>query len=132
MAGKRKLTPPQLVFAKAILDGMSQVQAYRQAYPETSEKSALSNASRLMGTEGVARYIDSRRQKQETAETLTRTKKREFLAGVVAGNADRELTPLQLQAIAIDNKMAGHDAPERVEVSMNPLEKLVHAIQLED
>ena len=81
MAGKRKLTPPQLVFAKAILDGMSQVQAYRKAYPETSEKSALSNASRLMGTEGVARYIDSRRQKQETVETLTRTRKREFLLG---------------------------------------------------
>ena len=132
MAGKRKLTPPQLVFAKAILDGMSQGKAYKAAYPHTTDKAALSNGSRLIRTDCVREYIDSCRQKQETAETLTRTRKREFLAGVVAGNADRELTPLQLQAIAIDNKMAGHDAPERVEVSMNPLEKLVHAIQLED
>ena len=132
MAGKRKLTPPQLVFAKAILDGMSQKRAYMKAYPNTTERSAENGGSRLMSNNEVSRYIDSRMAKAETAETLTRTKKREFLAGVVAGNADRELTPLQLQAIAIDNKMAGHDAPERVEVSMNPLEKLVHAIQLED
>ena len=132
MAGKRKLTPPQLVFAKAILDGMSQAKAYKAAYPHTTDKAAKANGSRLIATDCVRQYVESRRQKQETAETLTRTRKREFLAGVVAGNADRELTPLQLQAIQIDNKMAGHDAPERVEVSMNPLEKLVHAIQLED
>jgi hypothetical protein len=132
MAGKRKISAPQLIFAKAILDGLSQKKAYLMAYPNSSPSSAGANGHRLLNTESVRQYVESRRQKQETAETLTRTRKREFLAGVVAGNADRELTPLQLQAIAIDNKMAGHDAPERVEVSVNPLEKLVHAIQLED
>ena len=145
----RNLSAQQKKFIDGILDGLSQKDAYLAAYPNSSEKAAESNSVRLIVKDKVRNEIKRLQKATETAKTLTRQRKREFLASVVLtpvgeitedsplchkkrtrrivsrgeDNDDYEIEeiemPSKLEAIKIDNQMAGDNEPDKIEQTIN-------------
>ena len=88
----RKLTPKQAAFARLVAGGLSQSEAYRQAYdshPDTAAKSMHQAASRVAAHAGVqARiaYVQGQKEKGIVAAALS----------------DRELVLTRLRTLADD------------------------------
>lgn len=119
------LTAKQEEFVKGIIDGKSQVEAYRSAYPnqKATDKTICENASRLMNNSKViARLAELREQMmkptimsaQERLEYLTRVIKGEEVEEVFSWEDGERVTASQpasiktrLQAIDLMNKMQG-------------------------
>lgn len=96
------------IFATNVAAGYSQTEAYLAAFPRSrSRDAARANASRLMAKDSIKAEVDRIRRENETDLMLTYREKREFLARVVRNYCQRDLDVLK--AIALDNKMAGHD-----------------------
>ena len=109
------LTAKQLAFCNAILDGKGPSEAYRTAgYYVGSPKVVSVKAQEVQNHPLVQQYIQEQRERLEDKRLLSREEKRRWLAKVVrkgVGRLDR------LKAVEIDNRMAGHNAPERVEIT---------------
>jgi hypothetical protein len=139
------LTEEQKIYARHRADGtLGKREAYLAAYPNASRKSAPVLASRMDQRPEVRAEIERLQKKTETSTVLTRQEKREFLARVVRakigeidetsdlcdsktlyydkeGNHIRTVLkmPSKAQCVEIDNKMAGHNEPEKVDVTVN-------------
>lgn len=101
------LTAKQEAFVQNIIQGMSQADAYRSAYPNQrmSDKTVWEAASRLMGNDKVLARLTELRE-QLTKETIMSAQKRlEWLTGVI--KSDDESTGDKLKAVDIMNKMQG-------------------------
>ena len=119
------LTAKQEAFVKGIIDGMSQADAYRQAYPnqKASDKTIHENASRLMANPKVLARVEELRKQmmnptimsaQERLEYLTRVvqgieteKKVEWDDGKAVTCEEPASIKTRLQAIDLMNKMQG-------------------------
>lgn len=104
---KDKLTPKQEKFIQNIIKGMSQRQAYRDAFnpDNTSDKTVDEKACRLFNEDKIqARYSDLIKE-LETEAIMTALEKRKLLKELAL---DKENSVNdRLKALDIDNKMAG-------------------------
>jgi len=136
----RALTGPQKRFCLGIAEGLSQKDAYLKAYPKSAKKSAEAAGSRLLSNVKVQQEVARLQKQVEEKSVLTRLEKRQFLARVVradiasldrssdlvdewsetttqSGGSEKIKMVSKATAIQIDNRMAGHEAPEKVELT---------------
>lgn len=111
----KKLTPAQQLFADLVIAGGKPSECYSKAYPSSSLKgTALSvEATRTKALPHVQRYIEVALAERRSEVLLTRDKKRQLLGGI----AQSKTAPYtaRIQAIQVDNRMTGDDAPVRIE-----------------
>ncbi|MCC8029648.1 MAG: terminase [Lachnospiraceae bacterium] len=93
-------------FVQNLIAGMSQRQAYRDAYPVSKRWKDVSvdNCASKLFTEVLPRYQEIQEQQKQDA-LLTRWEKRKLLADIARSNKND--TPDRLRAIDTDNKMEG-------------------------
>jgi len=120
------LTAKQEEFAKKIVEGMSQADAYRSAYSckRMSDKTIWENASRLMADSKVTARVTELRNELATPSIKTAQERMEWLTQLI-DNAE-EGTNEKLKAIDILNKMDGLYVQKiSGEVKMKKLEDLL-------
>jgi len=107
----KKLTPKQRHFARCVAGGMTQADAYREAYnpkPSTTAASIHTLASRLMSEVELRSRVDSlivQRDKALVASAVTdRQKVTAHLRDALAGG---ETDPLRLRAAELLGRSAG-------------------------
>lgn len=102
------LTPKQETFARKIIEGMSQADAYRSAYScaRMSDKTIWENASRLMADSKVKARVQELRDKIASDSVMSAQERLEWLTQLVKGG-DEVYTGDKLKAIDIMNKMTG-------------------------
>lgn len=101
------LTAKQEKFVQNILEGMSQADAYRSAYPnqKMSDKTVWETASKLMSNPKVITRLKELRDKIATDKIMSAQERMEWLTRLVKNN--EEDTTDKLKAIDIMNKMSG-------------------------
>lgn len=100
------LTPKQEKFVQGILQGMTQAQAYRQAYEaeNMSDDSVYREASRLIRKTAVRQRLEQL-QKELVGQSIASVWERlEFLTQVIRG--ERPVSD-KLKAVDLMNKMTG-------------------------
>lgn len=110
----KRLTPKQLAFAEAILDGKTPSDAYRAAYDTSGTPATVKvSASRILAHPAIAEYVAKGREKMAKARLLSRTKKREILFTIACNSKARAAE--RVKAIEVDNAMTGDNKPVRIE-----------------
>lgn len=101
------LTAKQELFVQNIIQGMSQADAYRSAYPNQrmSDKTVWETASKLMANPKVITRLTELRKELATPAIMSAQKRLEWLTGVI--QSQDESTGDKLKAIDIMNKMQG-------------------------
>ena len=101
------LTAKQEEFAKAIVEGMNQADAYRSAYStkNMADKTVWENASRLAADSKVSARIKELRDQIATTKIMSAQRRLEWLTEVIM-NGDVS-TSDKLKAADIMNKMQG-------------------------
>ncbi len=111
---KRKLTTQEISFANFIVDGLTQTEAYRRAYNNRLEGTALRvEAHKKANSPRIAEYIAGLRAKLEDSRLLTRQKKRQILFKIATDPKAKKGE--RIEAIKTDNAMTGDNKPVRVE-----------------
>ena len=100
------LTAKQEAFVQNIIQGMSQADAYRSAYPnqKMSDKTVWETASKLMANPKVVTRLEELRKELATPAIMTAQKRLEWLTEVINGENDINA---KLKAVDIMNKMQG-------------------------
>lgn len=130
------LTAKQEQFVKNIIDGMSQADAYRSAYPnqKMTDKTVWESASKLMKNPKVAARLEELRERMITPSVMSAQERLEYLTRVINGeeleqtydwdngervtcNAPASIRT-RLQAIDLMNKMQG-EYVQKIEGSLN-------------
>lgn len=138
------LTAKQEQFVKNIIDGMSQADAYRNAYPNQrmSDKTIHESASRLMNNSKIIARLKELRDQLAKPTIMSAQERLEFLTEVINGTkgekviemVDGEPTEIEvpasmknrLSAIDIMNKMQGEYTTKiEGELKMAKLEDLL-------
>lgn len=115
-----RLTAKEESFCQEIVKGTPVAAAFLGAgYRATSLRLAGINAQRTLGRSRVSARIQELRNMAARPSILTRARKNALLAAMVEKKllADEQLSPEQLKALEIDNRMQGHNAEEKVKVS---------------
>ena len=101
------LTAKQEQFVQNVIQGMSQADAYRAAYPNQrmSDKTVWETASKLMANPKVITRLEELRNELATPAIMTAQKRLEWLTTVI--NSKEESTGDKLRAVDIMNKMQG-------------------------
>lgn len=101
------LTANQEQFAQNIIQGMSQADAYRAAYPNQrmSDKTVWETSSKLANNPKVITRLEELRNALANPAIMSAQKRLEWLTGVI--NSGEESTGDKLRAIDIMNKMQG-------------------------
>lgn len=101
------LTAKQELFVQNIIQGMSQADAYRSAYPKQrmSDKTVWETASKLMANPKVITRLTELRNELATPAIMSAQKRLEWLTGVI--QSEGESTGDKLKAVDIMNKMQG-------------------------
>ena len=123
-----KISDSQRKFCQLTVDGVSHTEAYLQAYDGCkSRKGASVSAPRVLGYASVQQEIERLRKDMENKKGLTRLKKRQILEDIAT---DTSLTAnSRIQAIATDNRMMGHDEPDKTELKIDPWADLLSRIR---
>ena len=118
------LTTNQENFVQNIIQGMSQADAYRSAYPNQrmSDKTIWESASKLMANPKVITRLTELRKELATPAIMSAQKRLEWLTGVI--QSDDETTGDKLKAVDIMNKMQGEyvqkvEAEVKTETTIN-------------
>ena len=119
------LTANQEKFVQGIIEGKSQTEAYREAYPKqrSSDKTICEAASRLMANSKVRARINELRNALAGPSIMTAQERLEYLTGIVKGTRGEKVLKVidgqtveeelpvsvknKLSAIDIMNKMTG-------------------------
>ena len=100
-----------------LTNGLNQLQAYKSVY-KCSDKTAQSNATRVMENEGVRQYLQE--QQEKTAERLEITKEGLLQDLIQIKENNIETRPATaMKAIEIINKMSGFDAPIKQDITIS-------------
>ena len=99
------LTAKQEQFVKNIIDGMSQADAYRNAYPNqrNTDKTTHENASRLMNNPKIIARLKELRDKIANDKVMSATRRAERLTEF----ANDDDPNVAMKAIDLLNKMTG-------------------------
>lgn len=118
------LTANQEKFVQCIIEGKSQAEAYREAYPKqrSADKTIWEAASRLMANSKVNARIRELRDQLAKPSIMSAQERMEWLTNLV--KSDEEGTNEKLKAIDIMNKMQGEyvqkvEADVKNEVTIN-------------
>lgn len=129
------LTANQEKFVQGIIEGKSQAEAYREAYPKqrSSDKTVWEAASRLMANSKVNARIRELRDQLAKPSIMTAQERLEFLTQVINGTKGEKVIEIvdgeqveievpasmknRLSAIDIMNKMSG-EYTQKVEASV--------------
>lgn len=120
------LTPKQEEFAKAIVEGMNQADAYRSAYSckNMTDNAIYVNASKLASDAKVALRIKELREQLAKPTIKTAQERMEWLTQLI--DSAEESTNEKLKAIDILNKMEGLYVQKiSGEIKMKKLEDLL-------
>jgi phage terminase small subunit len=99
-------TPKQEVFVQGIIKGLSQADAYREAYKNRmSDKTIHEAASRLMADSKIQARIKELREQMDKDTIMSAQKRLEWLTEAI-GNKDISVAD-KLRAIDLMNKMQG-------------------------
>ncbi len=111
------LTPKQEQFVQNIIQGMSQADAYRSAYPKQkmSDKTVWEAASRLMKNDKVVARLSELRAELAKPSIMSAQERLEWLTRIIEGG---NLLQDKLRAVDIMNKMTG-EYVQKVEGSLN-------------
>lgn len=118
------LTAKQEQFVKNIIDGMSQADAYRYAYPNQrmSDKTIWEKASRLMSDDKVRARLQELRDKMVDDSIMTAKERLKFLTGVINGTEKEKITqivdgePIELEVpISVKNKLSAVDLMNKMQ-----------------
>lgn len=122
------LTAKQEQFVKNIIKGMSQADAYRNAYDckKMSDKTIHENASRLMANSKVAARVSELRDKLATPSIMSAQERLKWLSELISSDED---VNAKLKAIDIMNKMSG-EYVQKVEADVK--NEVVINIELSD
>ena len=79
------LTPKQEVFVQGIIKGLSQADAYREAYntQRMSDKTIHEAASRLMADSKVSARVQELREQVDKETIMSAQKRKEWLTGII-------------------------------------------------
>ena len=101
------LTYKQEEFAKKIVEGMNQADAYRSTYnaKKMSDNAVYREASLFVAHPKIAQRINELREELSKATIMTAQKRLEWLTGVI--QSKDESTGDKLKAVDIMNKMQG-------------------------
>lgn len=118
------LTAKQELFVQNIIQGMSQADAYRSAYPKQkmSDKTVWETASKLMANPKVITRLTELRKELATPAIMSAQKRLEWLTQLIEN--EEETTGDKLKAIDIMNKMQGEyvqkvEAEVKAETTIN-------------
>ena len=120
------LTPKQEVFVQGIIKGLSQADAYREAYNTSrmADKTIHEAASRLMADSKVSARIKELREQVDKNTIMSAQKRLEWLTEVITDINER--TENRLKAADIMNKMQGEYTTKiEGEVKVTRLEDLL-------
>ncbi len=111
------LTAKQEQFVQNIIEGMSQADAYRSAYPnqKMSDKTVWEAASRLMSNNKVVARLEELRKELVLPTIMSAQKRLEWLTEVINGEEDINA---KLKAVDLMNKMQG-EYVTKVEGNLN-------------
>jgi phage terminase small subunit len=100
------LTPKQEKFVQGIIEGMSQADAYRNAYSckKMSDKTIYEAASRLMADSNISARVQELRERVACETIMSARKRQEWLTEFIKG---AHLSADKLRALDILNKMTG-------------------------
>ena len=103
------LTAKQEAFARYLVEGRSQADAYRAAYSceRMSDKSIHECASRLCADVKVASRINELRDEFAKRSIMTAQERLEWLTDLIKSGDKHDLSTDKLRAIDIMNKMTG-------------------------
>ena len=125
MPTSKPIASKKELFARKIVEGMSQADAYRAAYStkNMSPKTVWEKASRLMADDKVRARVKELSDEAATESVMTARERLEFLSRVVRGEEKEKLTQVidgqqidveiasalktKLNALDIMNKMTG-------------------------
>jgi hypothetical protein len=111
------LTPQQEAFAAGVARGLSQAEAYRQAYPKSQswkDASVWNRASALMRTAEVLARVEQLRAELEQLHLWSREDSVRALKGVIE---EPDKASDVVAAVRELNAMHGFNAPEQMEVT---------------
>ena len=118
------LTAKQERFCQAIIEGMTQADAYRTAYnsKKATDKTVQESASRLMADPKISARVNELRERLTSAKIMSARERLEWLTGII-GN-EKEKTDNRLKAVDLMNKMQGEyvqkiDANVNADVNIN-------------
>lgn len=114
----RGLTIRQQRFCEFIVQGMSGMDAYRQAGAKVSPSVAKACACKWLTKAYLQTRIAELRKPQTKKCLLTKDNHREALKEIVTDSRSGPMT--KIRAIEVDAKLAGYFAPERIEVDDGP------------
>lgn len=112
-----KLTPKQERFCQCIADGMSQADAYRNAFdvkPTTKPETTQANASRLMADSMVSARVKELRDMLTAKAIWTREDSAKVLSEIALGHDEQGKTSDRVAAVKELNAMHGFHAPTKV------------------
>jgi phage terminase small subunit len=87
------LTANQEEFVKGIIEGKSQAEAYRAAYPKqkSSDKTVYENASRLMNNSKIIARLKELRDKMASPSIMTAQERLELLSRMARGEEPEKI-----------------------------------------
>lgn len=112
------LTKGQESFARYIVEGLNQTEAYRSAYPKnrSSDKTIWERASRLASDPQVMARIKELRDNLAKSTIMTAQERLEWLTSII--KSDEETTSDKLRASDQMNKMQG-EYVQKIEAEVN-------------
>ena len=121
-------------FARLMIQGLSQVDAYRKCYPDQSTTSVNAHAHTLMKKPDVIARIAEMQELIDSEFAMTIGRRRDLARRMGEGEiptkvikkADGKIEAVfdRLAALTLDAKLAGDFAPEQVQLSAGPTLKL--------
>ena len=111
------LTPKQERFCQCIADGMSQADAYRNAFdvkPTTKPETVQESASRLMKDPKVSARVQVLRDMLTEKAIWTREDSARVLSEIALGHDEQGKTSDRVAAVKELNAMHGFNAPTKV------------------
>ena len=129
------LTANQEKFVQSIIEGKSQIEAYKEAYPKqrSADKTCYENASRLMNNSKIKARLTELRNQLAKPSIMTAQERLEYLTRVIIGEETEKCvqfidgervevdvpisTKTRLNAVDIMNKMSG-EYTQKVEASV--------------
>ncbi len=113
------LTQKQEEFAKCIVEGMSQIDAYKKAYNAESMKdnSIYREASLLMDNPKIAQRIKELRDRLAKPTVMTAQERLEILSDIIKASEEHDINA-RLKAIDLMNKMTG-EYVQKIDANVN-------------
>ena len=118
------LTAKQEQFVKNIIDGMSQADAYRNAYncKRMADKTIIENASRLMANSNVAARLQELRDRMADDTIMTAKERLKYLTSIINGTEKEKLVqiidgePVEVEVpISVKNKLSAVDLMNKMQ-----------------